>query len=83
MLLSTAWSGTRLSPDAAAHGLTAALAVLGSVALAVGLSLALSRSRVNAGAGSRRQQHARPVLYPARLREPDPARAASARRAGQ
>ena len=76
-------SSTRVAPAAAAHGLTAALAVLGSVALAGGLSLLLSRRRANAGASSRWHERARPLPYPARLHEPDPARAASSSRAGQ
>lgn len=76
-------SSTRLAPAAAAHGLTAALAVLGSIALAGGLSLPLNRDRANTGAGSDRRQRARPLPYPSRLHEPDPVRAASSSRPGQ
>ena len=76
-------SSTRVAPAAAAHGLTAALAVLGSFALAGGLSLLLSRRRANAGASSRSHERARPMRHPARVHEPNPARAASGSRPGQ
>jgi len=76
-------SSTRVAPAAAARGLTVALAVLGSVALAGGLSLLLSRRRANAGASSRWHERARPLAHPALVHEPDPARAASSSRAGQ
>ena len=52
-------SATR-SVSAAAHGFTAALAVLGFAALAVGLSLLLIRNRADTRAESRR----RPFTYP-------------------
>ena len=76
-------SDTQPSPDAAAHGLTAALAVLGSAAIAAGVSLLLNRHSANARASTRRQLPARHPPYPAGLREPDPAPAASSSRPGQ
>jgi len=63
-------SGTRSVP-AAAHGFTAALVVLGFVALAAGLSLVLIRTSANVGAGSERRPRDRPMPHHARPHEPD------------
>jgi EmrB/QacA subfamily drug resistance transporter len=76
-------SGTPPLPDTAAHGLTAAFALLGSVALVAGLSLLLNRTTANAGASSRRRDRPRAVPSPARLCEPDHAQAASTSQPGQ
>jgi EmrB/QacA subfamily drug resistance transporter len=76
-------SATRSLPDAAARGFTAALAVLGSLALAVGLSLLLNRNRVSDRVSCRRQRRAAPVACPARLHDAHHAPAASTSRPGK
>ena len=75
-------SGTWPSPDAAAHGLTVALAVLGVTAMLAGVSLLLNRRAPNAGISPTRHRPAGHTPYPPGLREPDPAPAASSRPQG-
>ena len=75
-------SGTRALPAGAASGFTAALAVLGSVALVVGLSLLLNRGRVEVGVSSRRRDRPLTVPSPLRLGEPHHAQAASTSQPG-
>ena len=69
-IAATGANGTQASRDAAAHGFTAALALLGAVALSCGVSLLLHRSNANAEASSRRRDRPRRVRYPAGLDEP-------------